>query len=58
MGIAFRVARAGVRGLEQPPSQDVLRQRCSMQESDCSQGFDPWASNFGCDIPAACAGGA
>ena len=26
-----------------------------MQESNCSQGGDPWASNFGCDIPAACA---
>jgi hypothetical protein len=36
------------------PSQDVLRQKCTMQETNCSQAGDPWASNFGCDIPASC----
>jgi hypothetical protein len=37
------------------PSQDVLQQKCTMQESSCTQGGDPWANNPGCnDIPTTC----
>jgi len=37
------------------PTQDLLQQKCTMQESNCSQAGNPWANNFGCDIAATCA---
>jgi len=34
------------------PTQDMLRQKCTVQESSCSQVGNPGANNFGCDVPA------
>jgi hypothetical protein len=37
------------------PSQAVLQQNCSSQESGCVQAAKPWDNNSGCsDIPATC----
>jgi hypothetical protein len=37
------------------PDNPTLQQKCTTQETACTQGGDPWATNSGCnDIPATC----
>jgi hypothetical protein len=47
-GLAFAASSSA-------PSQSVLQQNCTSQESGCLQAADPWANNPGCsDLPTTC----
>jgi hypothetical protein len=47
-GLAYGVSSSA-------PTDAVLQQKCTMQETSCQQAADPWADNPGCNsIPSTC----